>query len=306
MSTLPRLLRALSAEPLVIERRTLDAFLSVLRRRAIAGESFNGLALHAELDIDEPRPATETETGDRTVAVIPIVGVIANRVQSLGAGTDEIGERLARAVQSRKVDAIVLDVDSPGGTITGVPELAEKVFQARKVKPVVAVANGLMASAAYWIGAAAEEVVASPSSSVGSIGVFMIHEDLSGLLEKEGVVVTEFSAGRFKTEGAPWKPLTEDARAFFETRVAEVYDWFVRDVARFRGDSQANVRAGYGEGRVLAADAAVTAGLADRVGTLEETIARFAKGASPRRGARAESVNDAEVLRRKRARSRGA
>ena len=301
MSNLPRLLRALTAEPLAIDRRTLDAFVGVIRRRGLEGVSFDGPELHAELHVAHPRSQRRAK-GDRNVQVIPIVGVIANRAQSLGAGADELGRMVDQAAADARVDAIVLDIDSPGGTVTGVPELAEKIFAARQEKPVVAVANGLMASAAYWVGAAADEIVASPSSEIGSIGVFALHEDWSKALEDEGVVVTEISAGKYKTEGAPWKPLDDEAAEFFHERVAEAYDWFVKDVARFRGDTVANVRNGYGEGRVLGAKQAKAVGLIDRIDTLEGTVARLTSGAMPRRGARAKAANAREVDQRRRAR----
>jgi signal peptide peptidase SppA len=275
----------------------------VLRQRG-DGASFSGHELHAELNVAAPRPQRTTGS-ERVIQVIPIVGVIANRAQSMGVGADEIGAMVDAAVANPRVDAIVLDIDSPGGTVTGVPELAAKVFAARGVKPVVAVANGLMASAAYWIGSAASEVVASPSSEVGSIGVIAMHEDWSAAMEQEGVKVTEFSAGKYKTEGAPWKPLGEEAETRFTERVAEVYAWFVRDVAAHRGDTPAAVRAGYGEGRVLSAKEAKAVNLIDRIATMEETIMRLAVGKSPRSGMRADApAFDTEA--RKRARMRGA
>ena len=297
-SSLPNLLRALTAEPLVIERRTLDAFVGVLRRRSLEGVSFNGAELHAELEIAAPRPATSQSSAKRQVQVIPIVGTIMNRAQSMGLGAMEIGQMVDRAALDPRVDAIVLDVDSPGGTVMGVPELADKVFRARGEKPVIAVANGLMASAAYWVSAAADEVVVAPSGEVGSIGVIAFHEDWSQWLENEGIAVTELAAGKYKTEGAPWKSLDADAEVFFRERVSEVYDWFISDVARFRGDNVKAVRAGYGEGRVLSADAAVAANLADRVGTLEGEIARLIEEPAEKRGMRARLANRAETQRR--------
>jgi signal peptide peptidase SppA len=304
-SPLPRLLRSLTGEPLAIERRTLDAFLMMLRTRHLDGLSFSGAEIHAELGIATPRPGRTAAVEERNIAVIPIVGAIANRGMSLGVGALQVAAAVRSAAADRRVDGIVLDIDSPGGTVTGVPEAAAEIFAARQMKPVTAVSNGLMASAAYWIGAAAGEVVASPSSETGSIGVFSLHEDWSKWLEQEGIVITEIAAGKYKTEGAPWKALDEAGETFWRSRVAEVYDWFTGDVARFRGDTQANVKAGYGEARVLSAKAAVAAGLADRVGTLDEELVRMAEGISPRRGARADLVS-LEVERRRRARARGA
>ena len=302
LSTLPRLMRALTCEPLAIERGFLDAFVGIVRRRTLEGASFTGPELHAELNVAMPRKPT-TAAQDRTVAIIPILGAISNRAQSMGMGTDQIGAALDAAVADPRIDAIVLDVDSPGGTIPGVPELAEKVFQARAVKPVVAVANGLMASAAYWIGSAADEVVVTASGEgVGSIGVYLLHEDWTKAMEDEGVKVTEISAGKFKTEGAPWKELDAEGETYLRGRVETAYDWFVADVARFRSVSEDDVRNGYGEGRVLGGKDAKRAGLADRVDTLEGTVARLAAGALAKRRARV----SADVEFRQRARARGA
>lgn len=287
MSDPVRFIRALAAEPLAIERRTFDAFHAIVRKRGLEGVGFNGSELHSGLAIDAPRPERRGAAKGRNVQVIPIVGTVSNRMHSMGMGAMETGQRIARAANDHRVDAIVLDVDSPGGTVGGVPELAQRIYEARQKKPIVAVANGLMASAAYWIGAAASEVVASPSSEVGSIGVFLVHEDWSKWLESEGVVVTEISAGRYKTEAAPWRPLDEAAADFLHGRVATVYNWFTSDVARFRGDSAQSVRRGYGEGRVLGSKAAKAAGLVDRVATLDDVVEELASGAVPGRRAAA-------------------
>lgn len=303
-SDLPRLLRTLTSRPLAVERQTLDAFLSVLHRRSL-GASFDGLQLHAEVGISQQRESyrvatrKDTQAKDSVVQVIPVIGTLANRAHSFGPGAMDIAQKVAFAASDPRVSSIVLDVDSPGGTVDGIPELAARIFQARQAKPVVAVANSLMASAAYWISAAAGEIVVAPSGQAGSIGVFTIHIDESEALEAEGLKVTEISAGRYKTEGAPWKPLDEEGLEFLGSQVSLYYDWFVRDVARFRGDSQKGVRGGYGEGRVLDGEAAVAAKLADRIGTLDDTIERLKSGAKARRGARAEH----EARKRMRARN---
>src|SRR5690606_31092181 len=112
------------------------------------------------------------------------------------------------------------------------------------------------ASASYWLAAAAGEVWVIPSGEgVGSIGVWTAHEDWTRYLEQEGITITEITAGTYKTESAPWKPLTPEAKAFLKARVDEIYAWFVADVATDRGSTPAEVRAGYGEGRVLTAKA---------------------------------------------------
>jgi signal peptide peptidase SppA len=176
------------------------------------------------------------------------------------------------------VTAIVLDVDSPGGTVNGVSEAADAVFQARQQKPVVALANGYMASAAYWIASQATELSALPSllePSIGSIGVYTVHQDLSAALEKAGVKPTIISAGKYKTEGNPFEPLSDERRAILQASIDKAYAQFVAAVARGRGVDESIVRDGYGEGRALASADARRAGLVDRLATMDDTLARL-------------------------------
>lgn len=211
------------------------------------------------------------------VAVLPLFGTIFPRAnlmtQMSGATSAELfGKQFAELVRDPEVTAIVLDVDSPGGTVDGIEELSKQIFDARGSKPIVAVADHLMASAAYWIGTAADEVVVSPSSEVGSIGVFAVHQDWSKALDQEGIKVNLISAGKYKTEGNPYEPLAEEARAAIHGRVTDYYEAFVDSVARNRGVKAAVVKNGFGEGRVVGARQAVALGMANRVGTLEETV----------------------------------
>lgn len=276
-SPIPQLLRAAQA-PLLLEPGFGARLVQVLGRK-VAGESFSGLALHAELEIPTPdeRAAafgeTRRQADEARIAVIPVVGVVSHRASSLGASAEVIAAQVETALASPKVDGILFDVDSPGGEVSGVPELAARIFAARGQKPMLAVANTLAASAGYWIASAADEVWVTPSGETGSIGVWTAHEDWTTWLENEGVKITEFAAGKFKTEGAFWKPLSPEAESVLQARVDEVYGWFLKAVAAHRGDTPAAVRAGYGEGRVLGAQQSKAAKLVDRVGTLEEAIA---------------------------------
>jgi len=290
MSQIIQLVRALS-QPVLLEHDTLVKLAQIFQRK-IGGEAFDGAALHAELGIAAPRTKAAPDK-QTTIQVIPIQGMIAQHPQSLGTSTDEVGAALASAIANPRVDAILLDVDSPGGTVNGVPELAAKIAAARAVKPITALANGLMASAAYWLGSQADEVVVAPSGETGSIGVYQLHEDWTQKLANEGIKIRAVSAGRYKLEGAPWEPLDVEAEAFMQKRVDEVYQWFVRDVAKGRNaESQRAVRDGYGEGRVLGAEQSVRAKLADRVATFEETVGRLATRVQ-RRGP------SADILRRR-------
>ena len=219
----------------------------------------------------------------RAIAVLRLHGVIVPRTSRFGAyfGTtalDDFRAQLRQAVADPSISAILLHVDSPGGLVDGVPETAAALAAARGHKPVVAVADGMMASAAYWIAAAAGKVVASPSAELGSIGVWTAHADLSRFYEKAGVDITLLAYGRHKTEGNPYEPLSDDARAHLQANVDAFGDMFAGDVARFRGVSKADASGPrFGEGRVFVAQDAVRRGLADQVATVDQAIALAAR-----------------------------
>jgi len=213
------------------------------------------------------------------IAILPVYGLIGQRMNMLsemsgGTSTDLLATQLDQALKDPSVKGIVLDVDSPGGNVYGVPELSSRIAEARGQKRIVAVANSLAASAAYWIASAADELFVTPSGEAGSIGVVSVHLDASQALEAEGLNYTLVSAGKFKTEGHPYGPLEAEAQAHLQSRVDEYYDMFVKAVARNRATSPDAVRTGFGEGRVVGAKEAVQLGMADRIGTLQDAITR--------------------------------
>ncbi len=229
------------------------------------------------------------------VAILPIHGIITHRAglwHAFGSATstDGIGDVFAQAIENPGVRAIVLDIDSPGGSVAGVPELADAIYSARGRKPIIAVSNALMASAAYWIGSQADEVYVTPSSQTGSIGVYAVHLDYSRQLDARGVTATVISAGKYKAEGNEFSPLSEEARASWQAQVDEYYDMFVETVARGRGRQPNTVRNGFGEGRVLTASSAVSEHLADKVGGLEQAIGRAAALAKRQANAKAAAM----------------
>jgi signal peptide peptidase SppA len=169
----------------------------------------------------------------------------------------------------------VFDVDSPGGTVTGVPELAAEIFAARGKKPIVAVANGMAASAAIWLATAADQVVCIPSGEVGSIGVYCAHQDVSAAMEKAGVSITFIKAGKFKTEGNPYEPANAEYFAYQQKGVDDTYQDFLAAVAKGRGVSVEKVEADFGQGRMLSAKDALAAGLIDRIATLDEVVSEL-------------------------------
>lgn len=227
----------------------------------------------------------ETPTANG-VAVIPVYGVIAQRMSmfddiSGGTSCEAISKSLKAALADETVGTIVLDIDSPGGTVTGVPELAAEIYAARGKKPIIGVANGMAASAAYWIASACGKIVVTPSGEVGSIGVYTSHQDVSAMLEKEGVKITFIQAGKYKTDGNPYEPLSADAKADIQDGVDKFYGMFTRGVAGGRGVSLEKVLSDFGQGRMLLAEDAVVVGMADEIATLDQVLAGLAVVAEP-------------------------
>jgi signal peptide peptidase SppA len=176
------------------------------------------------------------------------------------------------ALADDTVGTIVLDIDSPGGTVTGVPELAAEILAARGTKPVIAVANSMAASAAYWIASAADKIVVTPSGDVGSIGVYTTHQDVSAAMEKEGVKVTYIQAGKYKTDGNPYTPPSEEFLENTQKDVNTFYQMFLNAVAAGRGISAETVAETFGQGRMVMAQDAVACGMADEIATLEQVV----------------------------------
>lgn len=148
-------------------------------------------------------------------------------------------------------------------------------------KPIVAVADSLAASAAYWIASQADEVVATPSALVGSVGVVAAHVDESRVLEGSGLRVSLIHYGERKVDGASSAPLSDRARADIQRRVDTFGEACVSDVAAGRGVPVATVRERYGRGGVLVARDALAAGVVDRIATLEDVVGQAAGGRLP-------------------------
>lgn len=260
-----------------------------------------------EVDPDEIRSALgmaarANPRAPGAVAVVPFVGYVQQRADwftraGLGLSVDAFAQGMRAIVSDPNVKAVVIDVNSPGGEVGGVQEASDVVYSLRGAKPIVAVSNTLMASAAYYVASAADEVIASPSSMTGSIGVWTLLVDESEFWSSQGIKLEVVRAGKYKAIGNPFEPITDEVRARFQARVDEFYGQFVAAVARNRGRSVADVRGGFGEGDVAGAQEAVKAGLADRVATLEQTIARFGGAVAPSAPMRAEAQRDLALAR---------
>ena len=222
--------------------------------------------------------AAKDAGGRKGVAIIPVQGVLMPKggADWFGAwqGMDSMRVQLEAAANHPDVAAIILDVDSPGGAVTGTMETAAAVREAASKKKVVAVVDSLAASAAYWIASQASKIVATPSADVGSIGVYSVHNDYSAMLRNAGIgtTIVKSSGSPYKAEGNPYEPLSDEAKAYAQSRVDESHGNFVRDVAQGRGATQTAVRDTYGQGRVVDARKGVSLGMVDEVGDMNSVL----------------------------------
>jgi len=213
------------------------------------------------------------------VAVLPIDGVMAKRAnlmtQISGGTSTELAVRdLQQAMADPGVHSIVLAIDSPGGTVDGTQTLANAI--AASTKPIVSLASGTMASAAYWAGSAANAVYITDSTTqVGSIGVVATHTDVSGKQASEGVKTTEISAGKYKRIASSYAPLSSEGKQVMQDQVDYTYSLFVDAVAKQRGVSTEKVLSDMADGRVFVGQQAIDAGLVDGVSTLGELVQKL-------------------------------
>ena len=274
------IIRAVYDEPWAILPSVHRHMVEIVTERLRSGR-LTSEEIEARLEgVQAAPPGSTMQARGGAIAVLPLYGLISQRagmMQEMSGGTscEAFTAQIRQLAADPGIVAIVIDVDSPGGSVFGVLEAAQAIFEARSAKPIVAVSNSLNASAAYWLTSQAHEIVASPSSETGSIGVYSAHRDDSKANEMAGARYTLISAGKFKVEGNPYEPLSEEAMAEMQGRADRVYGDFVAAVARGRGVSADAVRSGYGQGRVVGAKQAVALGLADRVDTLEGTLARL-------------------------------
>ena len=272
---------SLAGRPLALRREVLDAILRDLAAGRIA-------AVRQE----PPRPTARARPG---VAVLQVYGTLEHRpgflaeLFGLGTSTADLRQRVRALAADPEIGTIVLDIDSPGGEVDGITELAAAIRAARSRKPVIAIADAIAASAALWIGSQASEFVVTPSGSVGSLGVYGVHQDVSVALDKLGVKVTMVYAGRYKVERAPYAPLTAEAKGDMQNEVDHYLAMFVDDVAMGRRLAPSRVASGFGEGRMLMPRDALAAGMVDRIGTLDEVLSEASgRAATARAGFEAE------------------
>lgn len=279
----PHIVRAILGRPWAIDPDSLAwaAICDVLALRA-AGQVLSEQEIQARIEAAANGPRRgRAQAGP--IAVLPLYGPIFPRANLLGAmsgGTsaEQLRSEFLAVMADPDIAGVLFDVDSPGGDIQGITELATTIREARGTKPIAAIANHDMASAAYWAVSGVDEIIATPSSRTGAIGVITAYDDISAALAQEGVTRTVISAGKFKAEGHFGQPLSEEAQAAIQATVDSIYATELADVSKGRGVSASDVRAGFGQGRVVLAKDAKAAGLIDRIDTFDNAVARLAQG----------------------------
>ena len=284
-----------AASELFVEPTAFRAWLAAAKVKAGGLQSAEGV--QAAMQAYDQREQAPKLIGD--VAVIDMCGPISAKSGWMsyyfgGCSIADLQTKFRLALADPAVRTILFRVDSPGGEVVMVPEFADEIFAARGTKPIVAVADALVASAAYWLAAQADTIYASVSARLGSIGVYTEHMDISGLLEKNGVTITLISHGAHKVDGHPYAPLPDDVKARIQARVDEVGVEFEAAVARGRGVAKKDVVESFGGGEVFRGKQAIALGMADKAGTFSQVVARLTKN-RPGVGMMAEAADTPDV-----------
>jgi len=260
-----RIWNRITGDPWAITETALHTILEVAARENEAPEA---VAAKLGRQLQNSYNATERDG----VAIIPVTGPLfryANIFTAIsGASSYELIARdFMSALENPQITSIILDIDSPGGEVNGVSELASMIFEARGTKPIIAYASGDAASGAYWIASAADEIVVSETSALGSIGVVGIYRGKSAKESAETVEIVSSQSPHKRLD-----PMSDDGRAKLQTRIDSMADVFVSTIARNRSVTADHVLEHYGGGDVMIGAHAVNASLADRIGSLERLI----------------------------------
>ena len=265
--------------PLMYERGRLDALLSIpISEAPTAG-------FYRWHDEDEDLAVQDG------VATIKVVGPLRKTNWSLSRSYEGIQKNIEKALGQESVRGILLDIDSGGGSVDGVFDLSDFIFEARERKPIWAIADDFAASAAYAIGSAASRMYLSRTAGVGSVGVIANHVEFSKMDERHGVKITTIFSGDRKNDFSDSEPLNSTAKQLLQEEVDRLRGIFAAGVARNRGLSVDAVMGT--EAALYRADAAVEVGFADGVQSAAETISQFKSALASQGGTSALNRADA-------------
>jgi protease-4 len=214
------------------------------------------------------------------IAWIKVRGVIAEEdsANSWGrpTGASYISKRIREAAKDERIKAIVLDINSPGGTVASVQDIYSEILKAKEQgKKVVALFRDVAASGAFYIAMAADQIVAEPGTITGSVGVIMQAGNVVGLFDKLGIKVTPITSGKYKDIGSAYRPMTEEEKALLQDMVNDTYSQFLEAVKTGRPNVKVVDLTEYTDGRVFTGQRAFELGFIDKLGG-EETARALA------------------------------
>jgi len=264
--------------PWMIGKERLREIREVYRTH-LKGDFIDVKAIESKLAIaiEEPQERGQYDIVNG-VAVIPIMDVLSKELSLFsflfgGTSTRDIAMMFRTALANDEVESILLNVDSPGGTVDGTQELAELIYSSRGQKPIVAYTDGMIASAAYYIAAAADTIyISGDMAEIGSIGVVTTHLDYSKSDEMLGYKETDIYAGKYKRIATGNRPLSDEGAAYLQDQVDYIYSIFVNDVAKYRGTTTDDVLENMADGKIFIGKQALTAGLVDGVSTFDGLV----------------------------------
>ncbi len=310
-SYLPRLAVRVFDEPLLIRPRKLYVILEAIGPRlGLTDVDVDLIAARLPMDDepddpdeldDEARAAKPYEVTPDGIAVIGVSGTLVKKASWMDAWSglqsyEMIRAEFQDAVADPRIQGILLDVDSPGGEVGGLFDLAGEIFAGRQEKPIYAIANDAAFSAAYAIASSAERLFVTSTGGVGSVGVIAIHVDQSGFDEKVGRKYTAVFAGAKKNDFNPHEPLSGSAKDDLQMEIDRLYDMFVSLVSQNRQMKTALVR--NTEAGLFYGAKAISAGLADQVGTRDQALAAVTGAAKSRKQVRVAASAEAQIPER--------
>jgi len=274
---IPRIISKVIGEPWLITTEKHHAILSALEAR-LAGDFSTVGDYERDPDNHEREEYREFQIASGTLAVIPVHGILGKHLSSLemacgGCSLDTIQSQIKTALNSPRISKVLLDIHSPGGTVTGTPETADMIRELRTKKPVWAFTDSDACSGALWLGSQADLFYASESAEVGSCGVRMVLLDITEQLKDEGVKVNAIYSGKYKMLGASFKPLSDDEREMLQAESDRIHAQFKAAVKTVR-----NVDDEHLQGQIFRGEEASGIGMVDGVvRDLDEVIFQMAQ-----------------------------
>lgn len=253
--------------------KTLVSFFVFLLILSFIGGTFSG-----SLGEDHFREQTLSGEGEDKIVVVSLQGIILNQVEVLGAGAEAITpEKVARILKSlqkdEKVKAVILDIESPGGSAVASDRIFESIenFKKDSHKPIVSLMGDTVASGGYYIAAATDKIIANPSTLTGSIGVLASTYKVRELLDKIGIKAEVYKKGTYKDILSSTRETTDEERTIIDSILEDAYQQFLNRVASGRKLDDARVRT-LANGRIYSGKQAKEAGLVDELGNLEKAV----------------------------------